>query len=204
MTTPAPTFLQPAAVTFNANTGPVSLGIPWVVDFGIVGPQDLVCVLTQPSASSVAGLWVLLPTTEHTRASTGLAVKWKLGLGFREVCNVIAVGAVLQIFVNVESSASFPPGYTVWKNGHLQDSADVFPEDGAVWVVTHVPSSGGGGGGDVSLTATQLPNDLPTPQPGDPKIDLNESGVSVSHLNLQPLRSIGGVDLGLLVTGLNR
>ena len=199
---PAPTFLQPATVTFNATSGPVALGIPWVVSFDNVGPLDQLCVLTQPARSSDPGLWALVQTNED--ASLGQRFKWKLALGFRDVCNVIAIGATLEVIIDATGSQSYPPGYSVWKNGTPQSNAEVFVEPGAIWVVTHVPSSGGGGGGDVSLTATYMPSDMPTPQPTDPEVALNENGLEVSHLNLQTLKSIGGVTLGALVIGVNR
>jgi len=201
---PAPTFLSPAVLHFDGDLqGGIDYAVPWVISFDHVDPGTEVCVLTTPQRhASQPGMYVLVPTPEQVDAST----RWKFALSFREVCAAVATAQQLDVWVNVDISESYPPGYTVWLNGHLQDNAEIDPVPAdAVWVVGHVPTSGGGGGGgSVALTMSNIPGDLPATSPGDPAIQLTQDGTVVSKVNTKELFSIGGVSLGLTINGVNR
>jgi hypothetical protein len=126
---------------------------------------------------------------------------WYFAIPFADMCSYVADSYSFTLQLQVTTSQSYPAGTIIYRNGQRIAGTTVNPDPTAVYAVVQPSSGGGGGGGDSSFTYSNLPSNLPTPDPGDPNVVLNNGATPVSTLKYKPLLSVGGQSLGMVLVG---
>lgn len=165
--------------------------VPWVRNFNEVQGVPAAVLAFNLGKSYRPGLYA---HDTDTKA-------WYFAIPYSDMCSYVADSYSFSLQLQVTSSQSYPAGTIIYRNGQQIAGTTITPDATAVYAVVQPSAGGGGGGGDSSFTYTNLPSDLPTPDPGDPEVILNNGATPVSTLQYKPLVSIGGQSLGMVLVG---
>lgn len=130
------TYYTSAKVSYQGLAGPASqVLIPWVSGFSSLSSGVSLCVLSNQSGQSLAGLYALIALSD------GSGSAWRLVMLMSDLSALLSANSTLSLVLNVNGSQTFGTPTVVYCNGQLVPSGLVQTDAGAVYaLVTPVAS----------------------------------------------------------------